>query len=395
MDEKALKENFDAWHKLTEKELKAVYACWFKHAVPKGYGKKDLSTHFSNEGYLFSKYESVVKKLIAKGQTLLSEWDEEEELKQDALLLVSPEGAKPLEVKEEKKALNDEETSSLMARQLQELQSQIKTLRRDKDGHVLPSQIADLYDSKISKVKKVTKKKRMAWLKGIPKYEKYIPKPVTSDPVQVTKKFRSKEVLDFVTNTLPHLHRQTFDVYRLMLHVHETILDAETDELIATDVANYLQDMTNIACKLCLDTGAGIYNKQRTLTAKQLGHSEIIGIRQDEEDDETEVLFDTDDVKAIRDHQNFQWDLRRTTNRDSRGGGGGRKSGGFGRPWKSSFNNNNGNSFGNNNSNFSRYGRGGGNNYNSNRGSSSYGSRGNNNNFSSRRGSSRGRRGRF
>jgi hypothetical protein len=393
MDEK---ENFDAWHKLTFDELKAVYACWFKHAVPKGYQKKDLSTHFSTEGYDFKKYEVVIKKLVTAGKKLLSDWDEKEELEQDALLLNLPEGATPLEKKEdEKKAVTEEETQSLLVDQLRQLQAQVKVLSRDKEGHELPSQISDLYDSKISKVKKVTKKKRMAWLKGIPKYDKYIPKPVTGDPVQVTKKFKSKEVVDFVTNTLPHLHRQTFDVYRLMLHVHETILDAEADELIAPDVANYLQDMTNIACKLCLDTGAGIYNKQRTLTAKQLGHSEIIGIRQDEEDEDTEVLFDTDDVKAIRDHQNFQWDLRRTTNRDSRGGGGGRRSGGFRSPWKSSFNdnNNNNNSF-RSNSNFGKYGRGGGNNYNSNRGSGSYGSRGSNN-FSSRRGSQRGRRGRF
>jgi hypothetical protein len=251
MDEKEIKENFDAWHKLTFDQLKAVYACWFKHAVPMGYSKKDLSTHFSKEGYLFSKYNVVLKKLITKGDKLLADWDEADELEQDALLLNLPEGATPLEKKqEEKKEFSEEETQSLLVEQLKTLQAQVKVLSRDKDGHELPSQISDLYDSKISKVKKVTKKKRMGWLKGIPKYDKYVPKPVTGDPVQVTKKFRSKEVVDFVTNTLPHLHRQTFDVYRLMLHVHETILDAEADDLVAPDIANYLQDMTNIACKL-------------------------------------------------------------------------------------------------------------------------------------------------
>ena len=186
-------------------------------------------------------------------------------------------------------------------------------------------------------------KARQKLLKAVPKFEDLIPEAVTRDPAKVTKKFREKEALTIVTKTLPKMHKQVMDIYRMVLFMHMQVMQAYDDEEFEVSSKDWMQSILNVMGEMCLDNVAHIYNEQRNITSRQLGYSTISDMN--DMDDDTETLFTEEDIKLIRTQQNFQWDVDRILKRErgrkfrsqGRNRNSGRNFGGFGRPWRQNF----------------------------------------------------------
>ena len=197
-------------------------------------------------------------------------------------------------------------------------------------------------------------------LKDVPKFDGRVLEPVTRDPAKVVKKFRDKEAATFVTKTLPKMHKQCMDIFRVVLHGHQQLLRAYENEEVTGEASEWMSDMLDRVGALCLDNVAHMFYEQRSITARQLGYQTMTDLRDMAEGDE--AFFDKKDIEDIRTHQNFQWDINRILRREksynsrrnysyNRNRGRYRQNrnrGGFGRPWRQNFyqNDRNSNSYG-------------------------------------------------
>lgn len=277
-------------------------------------------------------------------------------------------------------ATNAEAMREMLA-EVQLLRQEVRVLRERKD-RTIPDAFKQCYEMKLTKRKPLLQKERASLLKNYIKY-KDLPQAVVEDPSRALTRFKTKDMVPIVKETLPMCQRMAIDVFRVAL---QTRIDLTNSPMFATcdyDILDYFDQAMSSVAELALDNATQHYRVQRKLIASQLGHPEIA--QQDEAVEGKELLFSQADVTLMRANNNFRRDVQRAiapSNNRGRGGGSGfrgrgrrnfggySRRGGFRQPWNSnrgssndwrsnSTYNSNSNSNYNNSNNYSSRSRGG------------------------------------
>ena len=177
--------------------------------------KAKIIDHFYDIDGYYTEYADDIKDILAAIERGKQEIKDDEEKKRLERITKRP-NKKPIAKPDEQK--DEQQLPPEIKEKIERLERRVADLSLG-DESKLPDHVYE-WPRRVTDIKRRDLKSRQKFLKTVPKFEELIPEAVTRDPSKVTKKFKEKEAVTFVTKTLPKMYKQVTDIYRLVLYMH-------------------------------------------------------------------------------------------------------------------------------------------------------------------------------